>query len=457
MKCLFVAVFLHCLSIPAAPARPVPPDSRFAVSPSGRHLLVDGQPFFWLGDTVWLLGQLPSRDEVELYLKTRVEQGFSLIQLTAVMGEERVWGTLRPNSYGDLPFVNADVAQPAVTAGNDPADAQAYDYWDNLDWVIDRVHAHGLRAALVTYFVGSRGEGYRFLQPHDAFGYGQFLGARYRTRPDLVWLLGGDNVPDTPEKKATWNAVARGIATGLSGTEDYARVLMTYHISGGSSSSQFWHDSPWLDFNMAQTWSEYREIYPAVLRDYLKAPAKPCGLGEGAYEDGPQYPTGPINALVVRQQACWSYFAGGYHTYGNGNVWHFDSYKGESTQPWKDALRSPGAESLRHIQRFLQRFEWWNCIPDKSVLSAGESPDTGDASPVALRNSGTGSIAVYLGQRNPIKLRLGPPERKFRAVWFNPATGQEQAFEITDTTQPITPPPGWPDALFHCSPVPGAN
>lgn len=60
------------------------------VSPSGRHLTVEGTPFFWLGDTVWLLAQVPSRDELERYLRTRAEQGFTVIQLTAVMGEERV-------------------------------------------------------------------------------------------------------------------------------------------------------------------------------------------------------------------------------------------------------------------------------------------------------------------------------------------------------------------------------
>jgi len=127
--------------------------------------------------------------------------------------------------------------------------------------------------------------------------------------------------------------VAKGLAEGLTGKEDYSRVLMTYHINGGASSADHWHDSAWLDFNMAQTWDAYQNIYPALLRDFERRPAKPCGLGEGAYEDGPQYPTKPINALVIRRQACWSWFAGGYHTYGNGNVWHFDTCKPELIRP----------------------------------------------------------------------------------------------------------------------------
>ena len=138
------------------------------VASSGRSLTLEGKPFFWLGDTVWLLAQVPSRDELELYLRTRAEQGFTVIQLTAVMGEERVWGTLRTTSRGDIPFIDGDPLRPAVTSGNDPTDPAQYDYWDHLDHVLERVHAHGLRAALVADFVGWGGDGYKFLKPINA-------------------------------------------------------------------------------------------------------------------------------------------------------------------------------------------------------------------------------------------------------------------------------------------------
>ena len=141
---LVIATTLAALAITAASHA-----AELGVSPSGRHLTVQGQPFFWLGDTVWLLAQVPSRDELELYLRTRAEQGFTVIQLTAVMGEERVWGTARRTTRGDAPFVENDVLKPAVTPGNDPADAIQYDYWDHLDYVLERIHAHGFRAALV--------------------------------------------------------------------------------------------------------------------------------------------------------------------------------------------------------------------------------------------------------------------------------------------------------------------
>lgn len=423
----------------------------FGVSSSGRQITLAGQPFFWLGDTVWLLAQLPSHEELELYLRTRAEQGFTVIQLTAVMGEERVWGTLRTTSRGDTPFIEGNVLKPAVTPGQNPADPTQYDYWDHLDYVLDRIHAHGFRAALVTYFVGWQGDGYKFLKPGNAYQYGRFLGDRYRGKPEIIWILGGDNTPKNDDQKAVWPLVAKGLTEGLVGAEDYSKVLMTYHINGGASSSQHWHESPWLDFNMAQTWSAYQDIYPIILRDYQKTPPKPCGLGEGAYEDGPQYPTRPINARVIRQQACWSYFAGGYHTYGNGNVWHFDSCKPELTQPWKEALRSPGAHTLRHVKQFLVSLPWWQFIPDQSLFAEGQ----GSAAKlnVAMRSSSNDAIAVYLADPLPIKLHLNKitAASTLAARWINPATGEEQAAGAVNPKHSTSfiPPSGWDDAFLY--------
>ena len=426
------------------------PAAEFGVSPSGHFLTLEGKPFFWLGDTVWLLVQVPSRDDFELYLRTRAEQGFTVIQLTAVMAEERVWGTIRTTSRGDAPFVDNDVLRPAVTPGSDPADSAQYDYWDHLDYVIGRIHAHGFRAALVTYFVGWRGDGYKFLKPENALQYGRFLGERFRGKPEIIWVLGGDNTPDTNDKKAVWNRVAKGLAEGLTGSEDYSRVLMTYHINGGASSAQIWHDSPWLDFNMAQTWDAYQKIYPTILGDYQRLPSRPCGLGEGAYEDGPQYPTKPINALVIRRQACWSWFAGGYHTYGNGNVWHFDTCKPELTQTWAEALRSPGAETLQHPKRFLASIGWWNYVPDPSLIIEGQSGES--IRNVAMLSSQGDALAVYLAAPATVKLRLDriTAPGNLTARWRNPATGEERPAGAFDR-QPrsFTPPSGWNDALLH--------
>jgi hypothetical protein len=147
--------------VPAVSSLTISHGSAMQVSENGRHLIDrDGKPFFWLGDTAWLLFQMTTREDAELYLKTRAEQGFTVIQAAVVMGEERVGGTLRPNVYGDLAFVDGNPAQPLVTPGSDVQQVDACDYWDHVDYIIERAAAHRLTLGLLPLFVGYNGDGY---------------------------------------------------------------------------------------------------------------------------------------------------------------------------------------------------------------------------------------------------------------------------------------------------------
>jgi hypothetical protein len=358
------------------------------------------------------------------------------------MGEERVGGTLRPNQYGVLAFEEGDPSRPALHPGG-PS------YWAHADFIIDRAAAHGLTLGLLPLFVGSGGDGYRYLTPERAFAYGQFLGQRYRDRKHLFWILGGDNTPDTEAKRQIWTQLARGLAIGVSGAEDYRRTLMTYHINGGASSSQWFHTAPWLDFNMTQVWGSEKEIAAAVARDYGKAPVKPCGLGEGSYEDGPQYPTQPIDALKVRQQAYWSYMAGGYHTYGNTNTWNFGSYRPEATQDWKTALHSPGTASLSVLARLFRQLEWWKLVPDLSILGA---PGDRDPLNAAMRSTEGDRLLVYFSGPGTTTVHLDriTAAGTARATWIDPRTGARTPAGEMPASAPVafTAPAGWPDALL---------
>lgn len=42
----------------------------------------DGEPFFWLGDTCWLLFSRMTPEEQAFYLHTRALQGFTVVQAT---------------------------------------------------------------------------------------------------------------------------------------------------------------------------------------------------------------------------------------------------------------------------------------------------------------------------------------------------------------------------------------
>jgi len=427
-----------------------PASSPKGVDPTGRYLVdQEGQPFFWLGDTAWNLFQVPNREDAELYLATRARQGFTVIQAGIVMGEERVAGTARPNTYGDTAFIDNDPARPRVTPGSDPKVAEEYDYWDHADYVIDRARAHGLTLGILPLFVGWRGDGYKYLKTSNAYAYGKFLGERYRAKPHIVWILGGDNVADTEEKRTLWSLVAKGITEAVAGAEDYSKTMMTYHCPGGNSSSKWFHAAPWLDFHMIQTWGDYKSIPARIAADYKLTPPKPTGLGEGAYENGNQYKW-TVNALAIRQQAYWSYLSGGYHTYGNTDVWNFSSYKGEAFQDWKRALRAPGAQHLGVLRKILGSLEWWKLVPDAAVLA-------GATKALAMRSTQGDPILVYLSNPAAISVRMdkvtGPGA--VHATWIDPRTGDrtEAGTFPTRGTSSFSPASGWEDALLLLQPA----
>src|SRR5215831_10359668 len=77
---------------------------KFKVSPNGRYFVdQDGKPFFYLGDTAWLLFQRLDHKEVDEYLKDRAAKGFTVIQAYVIrgMGKQHPDGPI--NLLGESP------------------------------------------------------------------------------------------------------------------------------------------------------------------------------------------------------------------------------------------------------------------------------------------------------------------------------------------------------------------
>lgn len=55
-----------------------------------RYLYEDGKPFFWLGDTAWLLFEKLTVKEIKLYIDDRAEKGFNVVQATMLHTPEGV-------------------------------------------------------------------------------------------------------------------------------------------------------------------------------------------------------------------------------------------------------------------------------------------------------------------------------------------------------------------------------
>jgi hypothetical protein len=100
----------------------------------------------------------------------------------------------------------------------------------------------------------------------------------------LIWIVGGDRDIATDEHKEIIRAMAKGLRRGDGGAH-----LITFHPPGGRGSAEWFHDEPWLDFNMRQNGhvAEFTGRYDKTRADYDRTPIKPILDGEPIYEDHP--------------------------------------------------------------------------------------------------------------------------------------------------------------------------
>ena len=141
-----------------------------------------------------------------------------------------------------------------MTPGANPANAREYDYWDHVEYIVDEANRQGIYIGFLPawgrWVVGDRDGKDKVITTKNAQAYGEFLGKRFGKK-GIIWILGGDRTATGYEE--VWRALARGIAIGVSGKEDYDAVLMSFHPRGGETSSTWFHNDAWLDFNMHQT------------------------------------------------------------------------------------------------------------------------------------------------------------------------------------------------------------
>jgi hypothetical protein len=448
-RSILVPLLLGCA---AAGAQPRTKAALPRLQVSGNHrFLVDasGKPFFYLADTAWELFHRLTREEAIEYLDTRARQGFTAVQAVAVAEMD---GLRKPNAYGALPFVDYDPARPAVTPGANPARGGEYDYWDHVDFIVNEANRRGIYVAMLpTWGRWVVDEHDRVFNTRNAQTYGEFLGKRYGGR-GVIWVLGGDR--RTTGVEEVWRALARGIAIGASGKEDYSSVLMTFHPTGGESSSTAFHNDEWLDFDMQQNGHDTaaaRQTWRHIAHDYALTPVKPVIDGEPIYEDHPIAFNARVNGYSfdahVRQAIYYDLFAGACgHTYGNHAVWQMCSPKFEPVNGplmyWRDAIERPGAKEMRYARALIESRPMLSRVPDQSLVV----DELSGADRIAATR-GDDYLFIYSGQGRRFTLNLGRISGStLSGFWYNPRSGTSQPIDPVENrgTHEFRPPSeGW--------------
>lgn len=455
------------LTLLTTPAAPLP---RLQVSDNHHFLVTEsGQPFFWLGDTAWELFHRLNREEADAYLRNRAERRFTVVQAVALAELD---GLNTPNAYGERPLIDNDPTRPNEA------------YFRHVDWIVKRANELGIYVGFLPTW-GDKwnkawGAGPEIFTPQNAEVYGEWLGRRYRDA-GIVWILGGDR-PIDPARADLQKEILRSMARGLR-KGDGGSHLITYHPTGGASSSEHFHNEPWLDFNMRQNGhtAEFTGRYDQTRVDYDRSPTKPVLDGEPIYEDHPvsfdAKKFGHSIASDVRRPLYWDLFNGAFgHTYGHHSVWQMwapgKNPVNNPLQPWSEAILQPGAAQMQHARALLESRPFLTRIPDDALVVTNRVPTSvpgaGRYRFVATRDTAGTYAMVYVPVGRPFSVRMnaiqGP---SVKAWWFNPRDGSAQSIGTfpNEGERTFTPPnPGemtdWVLVLDDASknyPTPGSS
>lgn len=430
---LVVLLATGCNTLQSENAPPPWDNGRLVISENGRFLQHEnGRPFFWLGDTAWRFFHRLNRSEVETYLENRRRKGFNVVQAVLLFEMPEF------NVYGAPALVNSNPAQPQTTQGNNPEVEFEYDYWDHVDFVVNKAAEKNIYIALIPAWGSTVKGGYFTVE--SARKYGQWLTERYRDKPNIIWINGGDSRGN--QNMEIWQALGAIIH------ETDSDHLMSFHPFGRMQSSTWFHNEDWLDFNMFQSghrrydqrlqdddiaaWKG-EDNWKYVLEDYAKIPPKPTIDGEPSYENIPQGLHDPNEPYWqdrdARRYAYWSVFAGAFgHTYGNNAVMQMhkpDSGLGRYgvRNYWYEAIDDPGAGQMQHLKSLVRSRPFFERVFDPSII-AGDNGSQYDYV-IATRGKSFAFIYTYTGREFDVSPGKISGE-KIRAYWYNPRNGRAE-------------------------------
>lgn len=408
---------------------------KLTVSQNGRFLMTEsGKPFFWLGDTGWLLFSKLDREEAEKYLEDRKNKGFNVVQVMLL----HTLTTM--NAYGDSALVNENVTTPRIIPGSSFASKETYDYWDHVDYIVDLASKKDIYIAMVPIW-GSNVKQSK-VNKNQAKVYTEFLAKRYRNKKNVIWMNGGDIKGS--DSLDVWNEI------GSTLRKFDTNHLITFHPFGRTQSSMWFHNEKWLSFNSFQ--SGHRDYAQDTARidlqygednwkyvnvDYNKLPTKPTLDAEPSYEGIPHglHDTLQLHwtAADLRRYAYWSVFAGGCgFTYGNNSVMqmHKPNDKASSYGAkdfWFNALNDKGATQLIYLKKLMLSHSYFDRVPDQSLIAKNQGIRYNYL--IATRGANFALIYTYNGRNIPVAMGKIVGE-KVDVSWFNPRTGETQKIGI---------------------------
>lgn len=391
------------------------------ISSNGHYLYnsIAGTPVFLTGDDGFLLPVELCTSDMTLYLNDRGARGYNAIWIAPV---DNVYSAHPPtNCAGSTPFNGADFTNFDST------------YWAYVDTVVSAASARGITLFFNPAFVGVNAAGGWFNDFNGSVSgatwtaYGTFLGNRYKTANNIVWLLGGDaDILNNSTIKTNIGLLATAIAAADPNHLFTLEACRSCGAGGSQSSITAYSSSPpsWLNLN----WSYDQEANITGVNGcpltYTQSSTILPMEGEMWYE----LENGPLTGANTRSEGYWATLTGCFlgTLFGNGQIWPFSSANsGNGTTPnWTTQLASVGSVSQQIMGQLMKSRRHWLMVPDAAhaILTGGIS--SGLTISVCSCASDGSSCVVYdqSGSTNPPQIAMGHFTGTVHAWWFNPST-----------------------------------
>lgn len=376
-------------------------------SANGRYLVDQNNvPFLIAGDSPQGLMALSPADQ-QTFLAWRQSQGINAI-----------WVSLLCTTYSSIcPSINAYGGVPPF---NTPGDLSTPNeaYFAKVDAMLNLAAQYGMVVFLGPIETGGWLDVLRSNGTTKAHNYGVYLGNRYKSFPNIVWLHGNDFQTWT---NSTDDAVVRAVANGIKSMD--SNHLQTVEFDFDTSGSL--DDSTWLSIIGLDTAYSYYPQYAQVLKEYNRATI-PVWFIEGVYEYQ-DYQGGYLGLYQLRNQEYWTQLSGSAgQLYGNANLYGFPS--GWQNSNWQT---SPGITQFVYANNFFAVRRWYDLIPDQAhaVVTAGYGTfqncciNANSDYLTAARTSDGKLIVAYMPTVRQITVNMAQLSGMVTARWYDPTTG----------------------------------
>jgi hypothetical protein len=403
------------------------------VAPGGRNLIDQhGRPFLIKGETAWLALANLNEAEQERYLADRAAKGFNLVEVMLVNHDY----TSSPNP---VPPANRAGEQPFARAGDFSTPQGAY--FDRAAAFVDRAAAHGLAVLIAPLYLGFDGGREGWWKELTAPGntrqvcaaFGQYVGARFRAKKNVLWLAGGDFAPPPgSEGEARYRKLVDGIREA-GATQPWTGHWNFDHRGGIST------DEPrFRDLMALNGVYQYANAYRYALRAYAATPPRPVFLLESTYEH--EHPGSDLQPF--RNAWWWTMLSGGSGVvWSNAFLWMSESARGtyridygdvdHAVSSWAAEIDSPGTFEALHLHALFESLPWHRLVPAGLSTPGPELIASGQRwgrKHIAAAATPEGDLLVaYVppagdGPRR-FALDLSRMRRAGTGRWYDPSTG----------------------------------